>query len=754
MYEPIVVIDNEVLTARLFTAKPDEGQHNGLAINKYASELIGLFNNLPEYTSSLLIYTASEFTLEECLLLGQILAQVKLPENLRDLSLILSADMLPVFGHQSYKNLLQQSIAQLTAAIIKILSKQNPKIVLTLYISSDNSVKLLEKILGLVDGIKLRLNINSTAMLSHQGLLELIDLMKKSQVESNLWDKIVDKLPMWKSAEIVDILYKLPTQLESSSVDGNLQVQIISEQKYLEVMHLLQDNPVAHSQFATNFYIANTRIFSEQGFLKFILALPEPYSHTIDFNGNFLSYNISNNIHEQFMQEIMHNFKNKAITSNLWQKLHEILGFDSYLGCYQGLAQIIKILQMLPKFQISQIRESILFDWIRALQLPEIIRLIEIVEDNSDNFYEIFFSEISMRYDRQREHPTLENVIEIIDKLPTAKLKEQFVGKLFGAWALVMAMIDNSDAPENIAAGVAMIMDKIQQHHINKLEVTISHSSSAAQLGLSAIQLKSVFGGVADKITLVVNQTILIRLMYFVRTEQTNREIFGTLHKNAKLVIKESKFFLPNYACKVEDFIDNLVEFSNIEYLKIDIPQQRTPLFKFKTAREILDKFKRFREVEFDVVKLSDLRQRANATPDFLNKTFATVSQASKEVYIDSLGQVKHAGTAAINDLLINFKTINVYKEQQRSVEKLMLDYKTIHITHINTRFVRFSKRDDLGLSFFGSQNKKVHPLPTEVKIKILAFMPVKEISRLKELCKLKDEQEVPVSHGNITPVI
>jgi len=409
---------------------------------------------------------------------------------------------------------------------------------------------------------------------------------------------------------------------------------------------------------------------------------------------------------------------------------------------------------MLPKFQISQIRESILFDWIRALQLPEIIRLIEIVEDNSDNFYEIFFSEISMRYDRQREHPTLENVIEIIDKLPTAKLKEQFVGKLFGAWALVMAMIDNSDAPENIAAGVAMIMDKIQQHHINKLEVTISHSSSAAQLGLSAIQLKSVFGGVADKITLVVNQTILIRLMYFVRTEQTNREIFGTLHKNAKLVIKGSKFFLPNYACKVEDFIDNLVEFSNIEYLKIDIPQQRTPLFKFKTAREILDKFKRFREVEFDVVKLSDLRQRANATPDFLNKTFATVSQASKEVYIDSLGQVKHAGTAAINDLLINFKTINVYKEQQRSVEKLMLDYKTIHITHINTRFVRFSKRDDLGLSFFGSQNKKVHPLPTEVKIKILAFMPVKEISRLKELCKLKDEQEVPVSHGNIAPVI
>jgi hypothetical protein len=178
------------------------------------------------------------------------------------------------------------------------------------------------------------------------------------------------------------------------------------------------------------------------------------------------------------------------------------------------------------------------------------------------------------------------------------------------------------------------------------------------------------------------------------------------------------------------------------------------PLFKFKTAGELLYKFARFEEVDFGTVKLSLLRQLASSNPHFLNKTFVTVPRQTKEIYVDLFPiDISNSEQARqlLNSAAINFGTINIYDgedfKQKFNVEELrkdkIRDFRNPPQLTLNPSFVRFSRRNDLGLSLFGGQNKGLHQLPIEVKTNILSFMPMSDISKLKELCKIENEQEV-----------
>jgi hypothetical protein len=727
-------------------------QYNILSINNHASEL-GFVNNMPATTTTLTIYI-DNLPIDQLLILGQTLAKVKFPQNLQQLNFIFRIKSL---GHGYYDNIgnqfhiecLHQAASHLTAEIVRLLPQQESKINVNQAVLSDCGIKRIRTILqheGLSERIFLRNH--GIKFLSNSDLLELIDLIEKNHVESNLWDKVAEILPSKSAEEIVDIINKLPPQSGPLSnqpgLDIDLQVQIIKEQKFLGVMELLQNNPAMQRMLDSSFYIGNTRIFCESAFLKFVEALHDVHKIKINFNDHWTDS--LTDADDSLLQQIMHIFKNKELPTNLWQKISDELLFGKKLERITA-TQLINMLQMFPKSQITMINERFFRKFLTAsIRIQDIMKLTEVIGDNHPGFYKIFFDKISSgNYD----NIPVCNAMELIDKLPP-HLTKGFVEAFLGSSKIISTHLRNNNIPyskkeEEIYALFSSIIEYISNNKkITTLDVNIDNG-----------YLQVLFRAVSDKITLVLNQRIIQRYVDGRRyaSKDDIRENLSAIHKDANLVIESPQFVDPDYSFKAESLIDDLIEFTNIKYLKID-NSQYMPLFKFKTAGELLEKFARFEEVEFGTVKLSRLRQLASSNPYFLNKTFVTSPRQTKEIYVDLFpGDISNSEQASqlLNSAAISFETINIYDseyfKQKFNVEELRKDKirdfrNRPHLT-LYPSFVRFCRRNDLGLSLFGSQNKGLYQLPIEVKTNILSFMPMSEISRLKELCKIENEQEV-----------
>jgi hypothetical protein len=765
---PITTITHSLITVQLQVqvhlslAEPNIEamlQENISTINNHASELIGIFNNVSATTTTLTIYIGDNLPSDQLLVLGQNLAKVKFPQDLQRLNFVFGIYQ-NIIENLAGQDRLQQAISHLTIAIILLLPHQESKINLIYDVMSDATVKRIRTTLpheGVSERIFLQTSteVEGIKFLSNGAFLELIDLIETSRVESNLWDKATEILPSRSAQEIFDIINKLPPQPETLTnqpgLDIDLRVQIIKEQKFLKVMDLLQDNSAMQKKLESGFYIGKTRIFGESCFLRFVEELPDVHKIKINFNEHWIDSLTDTD--DSFLQQIMQIFKDKELSTNLWQEIGEewLLGLArSYSG---GITadELIKMLQMFPKNQIAMISESFFRKFLTAsIKIQDIIKLTEVIGDNHPGFYKIFFDKISSgNYD----NIPVCNAMELIDKLPPHLIKG-FVGAFLGSSDILFKNLNgnniSSSKEEEIHALFAPIIEHIYDNKkITTLEVNMNGN------GAGELELKILFKAVSDKITLVVNKKMI--QSYRVHRNFSGKErmirSLSTVHEDANFVIKSPKFFDPNYSFAAESFIDDLIEFTNVKYLKID-NLKYMPLFKFKTAGELLYKFARFEEVDFGTVKLSLLRQLASSNPHFLNKTFVTVPRQTKEIYVDLFPiDISNSEQARqlLNSAAINFGTINIYDgedfKQKFNVEELrkdkIRDFRNPPQLTLNPSFVRFSRRNDLGLSLFGGQNKGLHQLPIEVKTNILSFMPMSDISKLKELCKIENEQEV-----------
>jgi hypothetical protein len=764
---PITTITHSLITVQLQVqvhlslAEPNIEamlQENISTINNHASELIGIFNNVSATTTTLTIYIGDNLPSDQLLVLGQNLAKVKFPQDLQRLNFVFGIYQ-NIIENLAGQDRLQQAISHLTIAIILLLPHQESKINLIYDVMSDATVKRIRTTLpheGVSERIFLQTSteVEGIKFLSNGAFLELIDLIETSRVESNLWDKATEILPSRSAQEIFDIINKLPPQPETLTnqpgLDIDLRVQIIKEQKFLKVMDLLQDNSAMQKKLESGFYIGKTRIFGESCFLRFVEELPDVHKIKINFNEHWIDSLTDTD--DSFLQQIMQIFKDKELSTNLWQEIGEewLLGLArSYSG---GITadELIKMLQMFPKNQIAMISESFFRKFLTAsIKIQDIIKLAEVIGDNHPRFYEIFFDKIS-----SEDYSIIPvcNAIELIDKLPPHLIKG-FVEVFLGSSDILFKNLNGNNISVSEEKEVHALFAPIIEHiHKNKkittLEVNMNNGRGAGDL-----ELKILFKAISDKITLVVNQKMIqsYRIHRHVAGKGRMRRNLSTVHEDANFVIKSPQFVNPDYSFTAECFIDDLIEFTNIKYLKIDNPKCM-PLFKFKTAGEILEKFARFEEVDFGTVKLSRLRQLASFNPYFLNKTFVTVPRQTKEIYVDLFPRdISNSEQARqlLNSAAISFETINIYDsedfKQKFNVEELrkdkIRDFRNPPQLTLNPSFVRFSRHDDLGLSFFGSQNEGLHQLPIEVKTKILSFVPMDEISKLKELCKIENEQ-------------
>jgi hypothetical protein len=755
---PITTITHSSITVRLYILREELNieyilQDNIFSINNHVSELIGIFNNLPATTTGLTI-CINNLPIDQFLVLEETLAKVKFPQGLQRLNFVFMMNAqyshIPYYN-LSYKDLMHQAMGHLTMAIIRLLPQQESKINLNQVITN-NSVKRIKTTLQ-HEGLRERIFLqpDSVELLSNRDLLELIDLIGASHVESSLWDKITEILPSKSAHEIVDIINKLPPRpkplTNQPELVSDLQVQIIKEQKFLGVMELLQNNPVMQRKLEASFYMGKTRVFGENAFLMFVEELPDVHKVKINFNDHWIGS--LTDADDPLLQQIMQIFKNKELPTNLWQKISDELLSGKKLGRITA-AQLVNMLQMFPKPQITMINERFFRKFLTAsIKIQDIIKLAEVIGDNHPRFYEIFFDKIS-----SEDYSIIPvcNAIELIDKLPPHLIKG-FVEVFLGSSDILFKNLNGNNISVSEEKEVHALFAPIIEHiHKNKkittLEVNMNNGRGAGDL-----ELKILFKAISDKITLVVNQKMIqsYRIHRHVAGKGRMRRNLSTVHEDANFVIKSPQFVNPDYSFTAECFIDDLIEFTNIKYLKIDNPKCM-PLFKFKTAGEILEKFARFEEVDFGTVKLSRLRQLASFNPYFLNKTFVTVPRQTKEIYVDLFPRdISNSEQARqlLNSAAISFETINIYDsedfKQKFNVEELrkdkIRDFRNPPQLTLNPSFVRFSRHDDLGLSFFGSQNEGLHQLPIEVKTKILSFVPMDEISKLKELCKIENEQ-------------